>query len=76
MKATPDIDQMLNITTHSRSKGTESDTLIIRAVPSVPSNARVEQPATAHSSVRTAQNIDRAGRAPSWIVTRAARTRC
>jgi len=43
MKATPDIDQMLNITTHSRSKGTESYTLIIRAVPSVPSNAPHER---------------------------------
>src|SRR5258706_8833088 len=56
MKATPDIDQMLNITTHSRSKGTESDTLIIRAVPSVPSNARVERPRASGGSATRAQN--------------------
>jgi hypothetical protein len=40
------------------------------------SNARVERPAAALSSARTAQNNRRAGRAPECMVSPAARTRC
>ena len=40
------------------------------------SNARVERPTTAPSGARTAQNDWRAGRAPKYGASRAARTRC
>jgi len=39
-------------------------------------NARIERPADALASAWPAQNIGRAGRAPTWEVSPAARTRC
>ena len=41
----------------------------------VGSNARVERPAAAPQGARTAQIEWRAGRAPKWVASRAARTR-
>src|SRR5712675_700031 len=49
----------------------------VPTLPQVPagSNARVERPAVAPRGARTAQTGWRAGRAPKWSVSRAARTR-